>query len=161
MGTIASAETLNPESDDESDDFVVLTREQVERAVASNPSVSPWWVVGAQALFGLTVVLIAWVWRGVLAGESAACGAAAVFFPSVMFAWGLKRQNGSPNVGSVLAGFFVWEALKIVLTIAMLIAAARLIAGLDWLALLAGFVITMKAYWLAMWLRTRRINKNY
>jgi ATP synthase protein I len=58
-------------------------------------------------------------------------------------------------------GFFVWEGLKIILTVALLVAAARLIVGLNWLALLAGFVITMKVYWLAMWLRSRPIKKNY
>jgi ATP synthase protein I len=34
----------------------------------------------------------------------------------------------------------------------MLFAAPRLVAQLNWLALLAGFVVTMKASWLAMWL---------
>jgi ATP synthase protein I len=161
MGIIASAEASNLESDDESSDFVVLTREQVNIAIGSNPSVSLWFVVGAQVLVGLIVVLVAWLWRGGLAGESAACGAAAVVLPSAMFAWGLRRQSRSTNAASALVGFFVWEGLKIVLTVALLIAAARLIVGLNWLALLAGFVITMKVYWLAMWLRSRPIKKNY
>jgi ATP synthase protein I len=46
--------------------------------------------------------------------------------------------------------------VKIVLTIAMLFAAPRLIVQLDWLALLAGFVVTIKVYWVAMWLRPGR-----
>jgi ATP synthase protein I len=161
MGIIAPAEASDLESDDESSAFVVLTREQVNIAIGSNPSVSPWLVVGAQVMVGLVIVLVAWLWRGGLAGESAACGVAAVVLPSAMFAWGLRRQSRSANAGSALVGFFVWEGLKIILTVALLVAAARLMVGLNWLALLAGFVITLKAYWLAMWLRTRPINKNY
>jgi ATP synthase protein I len=160
MGIIASAKALNLEPGDESPDFVVLTREQVNSAIESNPSVSPWFVVGAQFLVGLMVVLVAWFLRGGVAGKSAACGAAATVIPSALFAWGLMRQRGVANAGSVLAGFFVWEALKIVFTVALLVAAARWVEGLNWLALLVGFVVTMKVYWLAMWLRTRRIDKN-
>ncbi len=47
----------------------------------------------------------------------------------------------------------MWEMVKIGLTVAMLIAAPRLVLDLSWLAMLAGFVVTMKVYWLAMWLR--------
>jgi len=43
-----------------------------------------------------------------------------------------------------------WELVKIVLTVAMLAAAPRLVPGLSWLALLAGMVITMKTYWIAL-----------
>ena len=59
-------------------------------------------------------------------------------------------------------GFFIWELVKIVLTVALLLAAPRLILELNWLALLAGFVVTMKVYWVAMWLhlvRTNAVNK--
>ena len=62
-----------------------------------------------------------------------------------------------------MTGFFVWEMVKILLTVAMLFAAPRLILNLNWLALLAGFVVTMKVYWVAMWLRPGRkksLNKN-
>jgi len=57
---------------------------------------------------------------------------------------------------AALAGFFVWELVKIALTVAMLFAAPRLIAELSWLALLVGFVVTMKVYWAAMWFRSAR-----
>ena len=51
---------------------------------------------------------------------------------------------------------FVWEFVKIILTLVMLFAAPRMVADLNWLALLAGFVVTMKASWLAMFWRHRR-----
>lgn len=49
-----------------------------------------------------------------------------------------------------MARFFVWELAKLVLTIAMLAAAARLVKDLSWLALLVGMVVTMKTYWVAL-----------
>ena len=58
--------------------------------------------------------------------------------------------------GFCIGGFFVWELVKIALTVAMLMAAPKLILQLNWLALLAGFVVTMKVYWLAVWLRLVR-----
>ncbi len=48
-----------------------------------------------------------------------------------------------------LAGLFVWELVKVVLTVVLLAAAPKVISELSWLALLAGFVVTMKVYWLA------------
>ena len=41
--------------------------------------------------------------------------------------------------------------VKVALTVAMLLLAPRLIVDLSWLALVAGFVVTMKVYWAAMW----------
>ena len=49
-----------------------------------------------------------------------------------------------------MAGLMGWELVKIALTVAMLAAAPRLVPGLSWLALLAGMVITMKTYWIAL-----------
>ena len=54
----------------------------------------------------------------------------------------------------MLTGFFGWEMAKIALTVAMLAAAPKLIDALSWLALLAGMVVTMKTYWIALWVRS-------
>ena len=58
-----------------------------------------------------------------------------------------KRQAPA---GGALTGLFGWELVKIALTVAMLAAAPRLVPGLSWLALLAGMVVTMKTYWIAL-----------
>ena len=50
----------------------------------------------------------------------------------------------------VLAGVFFWELVKIILTVALLLVAPKVISNLSWLALVAGFVVTIKVYWLAM-----------
>ena len=51
---------------------------------------------------------------------------------------------------AVLVGLFFWELVKIILTVALLLVAPKVISNLSWLALVAGFVVTIKVYWLAM-----------
>ena len=53
-------------------------------------------------------------------------------------------------------GFFVWEAVKIAVSVGLLAAAPRLIVDLDWLALLIGLIVTMKVYWVALLWRPER-----
>jgi ATP synthase protein I len=106
---------------------------------------------------------MAWVSTGQpRMGWSAGYGALAVVIPAALFVRGLSRQKSATHGNAALVGFFVWEMVKIALTVAMLFAAPRLVAELNWLALLAGFVVTMKVYWAAMWFRsvrkTRSIN---
>ena len=50
----------------------------------------------------------------------------------------------------------IWEAAKVVVTLAMLLAAPRVVAQLSWLAMVASFVVTMKMYWVVWWLQSRR-----
>ncbi len=52
-----------------------------------------------------------------------------------------------------MVGFFGWEIAKILLTVALLVAAPWLVPGLSWIALLIGMVVTMKTYWVALWVR--------
>jgi ATP synthase protein I len=52
------------------------------------------------------------------------------------------RKPGGANPIS----FMVGEFIKIALTVALLGAAAWLYHGLNWLALLAGFIVALKSY---------------
>jgi ATP synthase protein I len=141
---------------DEAQDFVApLSREQVVRMGLDRPSVSVWRVLLWQALSGvglaalLALVDRSWAW-------SALYGAAAVVLPGLVFARGLTGRLSSINAGTAVAGFFVWEFVKIGLTLAMLLAAPRLVEDLNWPALLAGLVVTMKVVWLSVWVQSRR-----
>ena len=141
----------------EEEDFKRLTAEEVKALQQNMSRVSPWRVLGAQFLVGVLVSLLAWWVTGLAVGAlSAAYGALAVVVPAIVFLRGLRRQQGALHAGAALGGFFVWEMVKVVLTVAMLFAAPGLIAELNWLALLAGFVVTMKVYWVAMWLHSVR-----
>lgn len=156
MTTIKSIHELDADECDEPE-FKPLSAEEAKTLLKSNAVTSPWKVLSWQVVVGCLVALAAWGLTGNSgSGWSAAYGALSVVIPAAFFIRGLGRQQQAANAGSALVGFFVWEMIKIVLTIAMLVAAPRLIVQLNWLALLAGFVVTIKVYWVAMWLRPSR-----
>ena len=135
----------------EEQEFKRLTAEQAQALRESDPAVSPWWVVGLQCLAGLVVALLAWGISGKASvGWSAGYGALAVIIPAALFARGLMSRFSSINAATAGFGFFLWEAVKIAVSIAMIAVAPRLIADLSWLALLAGLFVTLKMYWLAL-----------
>jgi ATP synthase protein I len=146
---------IQPEDLEETpDDFQPLTAEQARALRASQPLLSVWRVVAAQALIGLLLALLVWLVTGRMAVVySAVYGALAVILPAALFARGLTSQASSMNAGAAVFGFFLWEMVKIGLTVAMLIAAPRLVNELSWPAMLVGLVVTMKVYWLALGLR--------
>ena len=147
---------LDPDGSEDLD-FKPLTAAEASILRDGSRSVSPWQIVGLQVSAGLVVALLVWVLSGSQAAAwSSAYGSLAVVVPAVVFVRGLARQQRAPNTGSALGGFFVWEGVKIVLTVAMLFVAPKVGLSLNWLALLAGFVVTMKAYWVAMWLHSKR-----
>jgi ATP synthase protein I len=95
-----------------------------------------------------------WLISGrVAAVYSALYGALAVIFPAALFARGLTSRVSALNAGAAVFGFFLWEMVKIGLTVAMLFAAPRLVSDLSWPAMLAGLVVTMKVYWVALGFR--------
>ena len=113
--------------------------------------------IAAQALVGVLVALAAWVLTGrQSAAWSAGYGALAVVIPAALFARGVMRHKNRSNPGVAMLGFFGWEMVKIVLTVAMLVAAPRVVGGLSWLALIAGMVLAMKTYWIALVVQSRR-----
>jgi ATP synthase protein I len=131
-------------------DFKPLTPEQAAAWRQSNPVTSPWRVLALQVLVGVLAAVLTGVVSGQLRlAASVAWGAMSVVIPAVVFARALSRQMRLKQAGAALAGLFVWELVKIVLTVALLLVAPKVIAGLSWLALVAGFVVTMKVYWLA------------
>lgn len=134
-----------------------LTREQVVQMGLDRPQVSVWRVLLWQALTGTGAAVLVGLLSGRLAlAVSLLYGAAAVVVPGLVFARGLTGRLSSINPGTAVMGFFVWEFVKIGLTIAMLVAAPRLVTDLSWPALLAGLVLTMKVVWLAVWFKSRR-----
>ena len=100
---------------------------------------------------GLGVALATWALTSrASAAISAAYGALAVVLPAALFARGVTSKVASLNAGAAGLGFFVWEMVKIALTVAMLFAATRVIPDLSWPAMLAGLIVTMKVYWVVL-----------
>ena len=147
---------MRPEDEEQanSDVIVPLTAEQVRQLREHQPLLSIWRVVGAQALVGALVALLAW-WISArqAVAVSAAIGALAVVIPAALFARGLTGRLASANAGAAVFGFFLWEMVKIGLTLAILFAAPHWVKDLSWPAMLVGLVVTMKVYWLALGMR--------
>ena len=157
-----------PQAEDaaESDDFKPLTAEQAGEWRARQPQWSVWTVVRWQMvllLLGTVLTLpLALVWGQPLWVASVFYGGLCVLLPTALMAYGLtgsrgaRRRAAQPGQGAaMLAGVFFWEGVKIVLVIAMLALAPRLIPDVSWLGLLLGLVLVLKAYGLAFWLRSR------
>lgn len=148
--------TIAPETEAEAEEseFKPLTAHEAELWRRSNPPISVVKIVVGQAIVGVLVALLGWALTSRPAvGWSAAYGALAVVVPAALFARGVLRHKASSNPRAAMVGFFGWEIVKIVLTVALLAAAPRVVPGLSWLALLAGMVITMKTYWVALLVR--------
>ena len=134
--------------------FGPLTAEQVRQLRQHMPLLSVWRVVGVQAVVGALVALLAWWISGRQAvAVSAGVGAIAVVVPAALFARGLTGRLASANAGAAVFGFFLWEMVKIGLTLAILIAAPHWVKDVSWPAMLVGLVVTMKVYWLALGMR--------
>jgi len=133
------------------DTFTPLSAAQARSLRELNPSVPPWKVVVGQAVVGVVVALVAWLVTGSQnVGWSAAYGALTVVLPAALFARGLTGRFASLNAATAMFGFFLWEMVKLALTVAMLIAAPNWVEALSWPALLVGLVLTMKVYWVAL-----------
>ena len=143
--------------DSENDGFIALSAEEAKRFRQEHPSLSPWWVVLGQIAMGVLVVTLVWlVTQNSVYAVSAACGAMAVIVPGALFARGLMGRFASLNPANAVTSFFVWELVKIFVTVAVLWAAHRWVVGLNWLAMLVGLVVTMKVYWLALLFKGKR-----
>ncbi len=154
MKNNAADTDLDSEFGDEVSDFKPLTAQQAQDWRQRHPQLSVWRIVAVQAVAGVLVALVAWLVTGRAAvGWSAAYGALSVVLPAALFARAVVRRRPG-GAAAAMVGIFGWELVKLVLCIAMLAAAPRLVPGLSWLALLAGLVVVMKTYWVALIVRS-------
>lgn len=140
-------------------DFKPMSAEEARQFRQRNPSVSPWRVIAWQLVAGLGVAVAAWAVTGRYnVGWSAAYGALAVVIPAALFARGLMGRFSSLNPATAVFGFFMWEMVKIGLSVALLAMAPKMVPGLSWPAMLVGLVLTMKVNWVALWLTPKHAN---
>ncbi len=132
-------------------EFRALSKAEAAVVKASNPSLNPWRVVGWQLMavlmLGLLALAFTQKWSVVW---SAVWGGLCVVIPAAVFARGMMSRATLLNAGTATGGFFLWELVKIALTLAMLYGSRRVIEDLSWPAMLVGLVVTMKVYWLAL-----------
>jgi ATP synthase protein I len=131
--------------------FKPLTRLEAQVLRAKLPLLSPWRVIGVQAAVGGVMALLAvlitgdqvWAW-------SLLYGAAAVVVPGALMARGMTSPFSKLSLGASLVSVSVWEMVKIVVSVAMLMLAPKIVPHLSWPALLVGLVMCMKVYVVAM-----------
>ena len=151
--TREKASSLGAEPGDEDANFKPLTAQQAAQWRSRQPHLSVWRVVVMQALAGFLLALLAWLLtKSAQIAWSVGYGALSVVVPAALFARGMVRKRNS--AGAALTGLMGWELVKIIVTVAMLAAAPRLVPGLSWPALLVGMVVTMKTYWIALLARS-------
>jgi ATP synthase protein I len=136
--------------------FKALTREEAQALRSRQPQVSPWRVVGLQAAVGVAAALVAafvfgkqvWMW-------SVLYGTATVVVPSALMARGMTSRLSSLSPAASAVSVMLWLAVKIAVSIAMLMLAPKIVQPLSWPALLVGLVLGMKVYVLALLWRPR------
>jgi len=156
-------QTRNDRWDDQEEEaarnatFKSLTKEEAEALRRAEPPLSPWRVVGVQAAVGAGVALLAALLLGQPSvGWSVLYGAATVVLPAALMARGMTSRLSSMNAGTSAVSFMLWEAVKIAVSVAMLVLAPRFVQPLSWPALLVGLVLCMKVYWFALLWRGRQ-----
>ena len=154
------------EDEPEQEDIVPWTAEQAQAWREANPTPSLWRLWGVQLIVGMVLVFFLWLlqmragWQfGVV--PSAAYGVLAVLLPSALATGGVLRgwrrqmqaQRKVGGAGLSFATILMWEGFKVLFSILMLALAPQLLREwMSWPAMLAGFVVTLKAYWWA-WIR--------
>lgn len=148
--------------DDEDDSRPVwrqLSRAEAETLRKIDPPLSPWRVVVVQFMLGAAIACM-----GVLVtgrseiGWSLLYGAAVVVIPGALMARGMTSRLTGMNALASTVSFMSWEAVKLAVSVAMLILAGRVVQPLVWPALLIGLVVCIKVYWVALLWRGRKKN---
>jgi ATP synthase protein I len=83
-----------------------------------------------------------------------------VALPSALMAYGLTSSALSRLLSgfaqAAFAGFLFWEGVKVLLSVALLAAAAWVLPELNWMGLLIGLVLVLKVFWFGFFFQTRR-----
>jgi ATP synthase protein I len=93
----------------------------------------------------VVVSVIAGLLGGLPALLSALLGGLCCVVPNGLFALRLFANAQKPGAANPMS-FFIGEFIKIALTVALLGVIAWLYRDLNWLALIAGFVVALKSY---------------
>lgn len=117
------------------------------------------WQLFAAVLMGVLVWLLL---REKATAGAVFYGAMCAVLPSALVAFVLKRRMSTgvlKHSGDMLLGLFVLELIKVVAAICLLLAAPLILGSPHWIAVVAGFVLTLKIYWLVALLGLRQASQ--
>ena len=153
VSTVGSKVTANPQDVQAHQEVESppWTAEQVQRWRKSHPTFSVWRVLMAQVLVAVFFATAVALWfEGGSLWLSWMYGAMTVVVPAALFARGLTSRTASVNAMTAALGLMVWQGVKWMMAVMFLVLAPRIVPELSWPAMLAGLVVTMKVYWLAL-----------
>jgi len=143
--------TTDAEDASREEEFQPWSAEQARAWRQNQPVFSVWRVLAAQMLVAVLLAGVFAVWlKSRAVGLSWMYGALTVVLPAALFARGLTSRAASLNAMTAAMSFAVWQGVKWVLAVLLLVLAPRVLPELSWPALLAGLIVTMKVYWLAL-----------
>ena len=166
----AGANGINEKRDEWNDDgqddgkIPPLTRQEVELLKQKLGGVSLevflLKVLMWQALSAVAIATVAWlVSSSVVAVTSAFYGAMCVVVPSALVARMVIKRVGPDVVrhsGGTLMRLVVLELVKIVVTVCLLLAAPLVLDSPQWVAIVVGFAVTLKVYWVVALMSLRQ-----
>jgi len=106
-------------------------------------------IVTLQFCAALNLAIIALLFGGQAAGISALLGGLCCALPNALFALRLYAGTHRPGGANPFI-FFTGEFLKILTTIALLVAVVKLYHDIHWLAFLAAFIVVLKSYFILL-----------
>jgi ATP synthase protein I len=141
--------------DEPEEEFNPLSAEQARQWRLLQHPIPNWRALVWQIGVGLVAAAgIGFIGQSGVLMRSAAYGVFAVAVPQMLLLRGMAGMQGRWSPEARLLRFFIWELVKIALTVAILLSAGRMLGEMSWPALIAGLVVTMKANWLLLAFRT-------
>ena len=132
-------------------EFQAWSADQAQAWRQSQPVLSVWRVLAVQILVAVLIASVLALWlKSEAVWLSWMYGALTVVLPAALFARGLTSRAASLNAMTAAMSFAAWQGVKWVLAVLLLVLAPRALPELSWPALLAGLIVTMKVYWLAL-----------
>ena len=105
-----------------------------------------------QATLVAVAAAVAGIFFGAHSAVSLLIGGVAYLLPNLLFVVRLSAMAASGRASA--ASFLVGEAIKVAATVAILVGAQVMVPDLQWLALLIGLFVALKANLLAFLLKT-------
>jgi len=118
-------------------------------------------VITAQAAIGSLVAALAWLVMGEQSYVwSALYGAGVVVLPGALMARGMTSRLSSVTLGVSAVSFMSWGAVKVGVSVALLVGAPKWVPHLSWPALLVALVLCIHVYGFALVWRGRTMKEH-
>ena len=118
-------------------------------------------IVGLQIVMTVVLALISGLWAGLDAALSAMWGGVVCFVPNALLALRLYVLQVRGKSGLGVHTFFLGEAVKLVLTLALLGLVVRHYDALVWPALIVSIVASLKSYLLVFLFDRNRFSSSW